>query len=65
MKKIRNQKGGEEHMQTLVFEHFSSHGHNGFLLDCTITLIGKTDGADNTRREEEWRGVLKTVTLMG
>ena len=26
-------------MQPLVFEHFSSNDHNGFLEDCSITLI--------------------------
>ena len=52
-------------MQPLVFEHFSSSDHNGFLEDCSITLIDKTDGAEPTGREEYWRGVLKTVTLYG
>ena len=55
----------EEHMQPLVFEHFSSNDHKGFLEDCSITLIGKTDGSDPTRREEYWRRVLKTVTPYG
>ena len=58
----RKAKRGEEHMQPLVFEHFSSNDHNGFLEDCSITLIDKTDGSDPTRREEYWRRVLKTVT---
>ena len=35
----RKSKRGEEHMRPLVFEHFSSNGHNGFLEDCSITLI--------------------------
>ena len=52
-------------MQPPVFEHFSSDGHNGFLEDCSITLIDKTDGSDHTRREEYWRRVLKTVTPYG
>ena len=52
-------------MQSLVFEHFSSSDHNGFLEDCSITLIDKTDGAEPTGREEYRRGVLKTVTLYG
>ena len=38
-------------MQPLVFEHFSSDGHNGFLEDCSITLIDKTDGSDHTGEE--------------
>ena len=49
-------------MQPLVFENFSSNDHNGFLEDCSIILIDKTDGSDPTRREEYWRRVLKTVT---
>ena len=52
-------------MQPLVFEHFSSNGYNGFLEDCCITLIDKTDGSDPTRREEYWRRVLKTATPYG
>ena len=49
-------------MQPLVFEQCSSDDHNGFLEDCSITLIDKTDGSDPTRREEYWRRVLKPVT---
>ena len=30
-------------MQPLVYEHFSSNDFNGFLEDCSITLIDKTD----------------------
>ena len=37
-------------MQPLVFEHFSSNDHNGFLEDWSNTLINKTNGADSTRR---------------
>lgn len=40
-------------MQSLVFKHLSSHGHNGFIEDCSITLIDKTDGADLTGRVKE------------
>ena len=52
-------------MQADLFEHFSSHVHNGLLEDCAITLIDKTDGVDPTRREEYWRRVLKTAQLYG
>ena len=52
-------------MQPELFEHFNSQGHNGFLQDCSITLINKTDGSDPTRREEYWRVVLKIVTPYG
>ena len=55
----------EEHMQPELFEHFHSEEHNGFLQDCSITLIEKTDGSDATRREEYWRVVLKTVAPDG
>ena len=41
----------EEHMQPLVFEHFSSSDHNGFLEDCSISLIEKTGGFDPTRKK--------------
>ena len=52
-------------MQPLFFEHFSSSNHNGFLEDCSITLIDKTDASDPTRREEYWRRVLKIVSPYG
>ena len=52
-------------MQPLIFEHFSSNDHSGFLEDCSITLIDKTIGSDPTRRAEYWRRVLKTVTSYG
>ena len=52
-------------MQADLFKHFASHGHSGFLEDCTITLIDKTDDADPTRREEYWRRILKTVSRYG
>ena len=61
----RKAKRREEHMQPLVFEHFSSNDHNGFLEDCSITLIDKTDGSDLTSREESWRRDLKTVFPYG
>ena len=55
-------KRGEEHMEPLVFEHFCSNDHNGFVEDCSITPIDKINGSDPTRREEYWRRVLKTAT---
>ena len=58
----RKAKRGEEH---IVSEHFSSNNHHGFLEDCSITLIDKTDASDPTRRKEYWRRVLKTVTPYG
>ena len=63
----RKAKRGEEHMQPLVLKHLSSNDYNGFLEDCSIFLIDKTDGSDPTRREEYWkrRRVLNTVTQYG
>ena len=52
---------GKEYMQTILFEHFYSEEHNGFLQDCCISLIDKTDGSDPTRRDEYWRVLLKAV----
>ena len=52
-------------MQLLVTEHFPSNDNNGFLKDCSITLIDKTDGSNPTRREEYWRRDLKTITPDG
>ena len=52
-------------MQPLVFEHFSSNDHNGFLEDCSITLIYKTDGAHPNSRGEYWRNVSEIVTPCG
>ena len=51
-------------MQVDLFEHFAFFSYNGFLEDCTITLIDKTDGVDPTR-EEYWRKVLKIVSPKG
>ena len=61
----RKTERGVEHMQADLFQNFTSHGHNGFLKDCTITLNDKTDGKDPTRREEYWRRVMKTVSPYG
>ena len=52
-------------MQPELSEHFYSKGHNGFLQDCSITLIDKTDGSNPTKREEYWRVVLRTVAVYG
>ena len=61
----RKAQRGEEHMQPELSEHFHSEEHNGFLQDCNITLIEKTDSSDPTRREEYCRAVLKTVSPYG
>ena len=55
---------GDKHMQVDLFEHFAFFSYNGFLEDCTITLIDKTDGVDPTR-EKYWRKILKIVSSQG
>ena len=52
-------------MQPLFWGYFSSGNHNGFWEDCSITVIGKTDEFDSARRQEYWKGILKTVTPYG
>ena len=61
----RKAQRGEEHMQPELFDHFYSEEHDGFLQDCSITLIDKTDDSDPTRQEEYWCVVLKTVAPYG
>ena len=38
----RKAERGVEHIEADLFEHFASREHSGFLEDCTITLIDKT-----------------------
>ena len=52
-------------MQQELLERFHSKEHNGFLQDCSIALIDKTDGSDPTRREKYWCVVLRTVAPYG
>ena len=52
-------------MQADLFEHSASNGHNGFLEDCIITLIDKTDDVDPTRREKYCRRLMKTAPPYG
>ena len=42
---------GKEHMQAELFEYFAADNHNGFLNDCSITMIDKTDSSDPARRK--------------
>ena len=49
-------------MQRHLYEHFTLPGHSGFLNDVSITLIGKTDPKDPTKREDYWFDTLKTKT---
>lgn len=39
-------------MQPELFNHFYSEKHNGFLQDCHLTLIDKTDSSDFISGEE-------------
>ena len=50
----RKAQQGEEHMQLELFEHFHLEEYNGFLQDCSMTLIDKTGDSDLTRREVYW-----------
>ena len=52
-------------MQEHLFSHFSMAGHNGFLIDVSITFIDKTDPSDPLRREDYWRETLKTMVPYG
>ena len=61
----RKALNGLAHMQNHIFEHFEKEGHNGFLQDCYITFIDKTDASDPTKREKYWITVLKTLVPDG
>ena len=52
-------------MQEHLFRHFSSSGHNGFLIDVSITFIDKTDTSDPLKREDYWRRTLETMAPLG
>ena len=56
---------GETVMQQSLHEHFVQPDHNGFLQDCMIKLIDKTDAKDPTRRERFWIYKLQTFGLKG
>ena len=49
-----NYKGNnrKDERDRTLFEHSASHGHNGFLEDCTISLTDKSNVADPTGRGE-------------
>ena len=61
----RKAEQGIAHMQYHIFEHFSMEGHDGFLEDCIITFIDKTDASDPTRREKYWINILNTLVPNG
>ena len=56
---------GEIVMQQSLHVHFAQSDHNGFLKDCMIKLIDKTDAKDPTRRERFWIYKLQTLTPKG
>ena len=56
---------GQSCFQQLIFEHFNSPGHKGFLEDVSITFIDKTDPSDPEKREDYWIQTLKTVAPRG
>lgn len=48
-----------------LHSHFLQDDHNGFLEDCTITLIDKTDAKCPTQREKFWIARLQTLSPKG
>lgn len=48
-------------MQRLLHEHFLQEDHNGFLKDCQVTLIDKTDHTCPKQRENFWIRLLDTM----
>ena len=52
-------------MQQLLYEHFYSEDHDGFLGNVSVSLIDKTDGFQPTKRENYWMGTLKTLAPLG
>ena len=61
----KGKQRGEDCMQKYFHDHFLSEGHNGLINDVDIVFIDKTDPSDSTRREEFWRGKLKTLAPYG
>ena len=62
---INDRRRSETWMQEHLFRHFSSSGHNGFLIDVSITFIDKTDTSDPLKREDYWRRTLETMAPLG
>ena len=44
---------------------FKSESNSGFLVNVSITLIGKTNGTDPKKRENYWMRTLKTYAPFG
>ena len=56
---------GEACLQEHLFEHFDSHGDNGFLHDVSVILIDKTDEKNPIKPEHHWRHTLKALAPHG
>ena len=52
-------------MQEYLYRHFESEGHTEFLDDVSVTLIGKTDWSNPTKRDNYWMQTLKTFAPYG
>ena len=61
----RKTKRGEDQIKPELFYDFHAEEHNGFLRDCSMTLIDKSDSLDRKRCEENWFTVIKTVAPDG
>ena len=52
-------------MQEHLYEHFYCEGHNGFLVNVSISLIDKTGGFQPKKWENYWMRTLKTLVPLG
>ena len=52
-------------MQRHLSIHLCTFGHCGFLEDVSLTFIDKTDPSGPLKRENYWRGTLKTMAPYG
>ena len=61
----KREESQESCIQEHLFKHFNSMGHNGFVINVSITLIDKTNGKNPKKREDYWRETLKTYSSFG
>ena len=61
----REHQCDETCMEQHLFKHFCSSNHNYFISDVSVTFIDKTDPSDPLKREDYWRGTLKTMAPFG
>ena len=52
-------------MQEYLYRHFESEGHTEFLDDVSVTLIGKTDCSNPTKRDNYWMQTIRTFAPYG